>query len=288
MIQPKVTLLICTRNRAAALKRCLDAISVQEMAEVNGELVLVDNGSSDETPQLMQAFKATAPFPVEIVKEPIAGLSRARNAGLAKAKGEVIVFSDDDCYLAPGFLVVASRAFESGQFQFCGGRILLYDPTDSPYGCMTKEKFALFPPNSFINAGEIQGTNMVFHRRVIERIGSFDTLLGPGTPFRGDDIEYCGRALMAGFSGAYVPELVVYHHHGRKPGSQDLERIKKDNDYARGAYYMKFILLGNTLYRRKWLRRASSLTRLPRTLRELSGGIRYALAQSPKKPGEES
>lgn len=276
-------MLICTRNRAAALQRCLDSIHGHELAEVGGELVLVDNGSSDQTPEVMQAFKAAAPFPVEIVTEPAAGLSRARNAGLAKARGDAIVFSDDDCYLGPGFLPTVRRVFESGQFQFCGGRTLLYDPTDSQYGCVTKETFRLFPPNSFINAGEIQGTNMVFQKQVIERIGPFDTMLGPGTPFRGDDIDYCARASMAGFAGAYVPELVVYHHHGRKPDSDDLDRIQKDNDYARGAYYMKFVLLGNTLYRKKWLRRASSLTRLPRTLRELSGGIRYARARSRKQ-----
>ncbi|HUJ10140.1 MAG TPA: glycosyltransferase family A protein [Verrucomicrobiae bacterium] len=275
----KLTLLICTRNRAAALERCLDSISQPEMVEVGGELLLVDNGSSDETPQVMRAFKDTAPFPVEIVTEPVAGLSRARNAGLAKARGEVIVFSDDDCYLAQGFLTTASCVFDSGQFHFCCGRTLLYDPTDSAYGCMTEEKFSLFPPNSFINAGEIQGTNMIFHRRVIERVGGFDPMLGAGTPFRCEDIDYCGRASMQGFAGAYVPELTVYHHHGRKPGSQDLERIQKDNDYARGAYYMKFILLGKMLYAREWLRHARKRSQRRIALRELNGGIRYAWAR---------
>jgi glycosyltransferase involved in cell wall biosynthesis len=272
----KVTLLICSRNRAASLQRCLGSINPEEMLEAHAELILVDNGSTDDTQQVMRSFQRKAPFPADIVYEPRPGLSNARNAGLAKARGEVIVFSDDDCYLAPGYLLTASRVFDSGEFYYCGGRIFLHDPSDAKYGLIWRKKFELLPPGRFIPTGKIQGTNMVFHRSVVEKIGPFDTMLGPGTPFRTDDIDYCARASMAGFTGAHVPELVVYHHHGRKPGTEEFERLKAENDYGRGAYYMKFILLGNFLYAWQWFKRALRLDKLPATMRELRGAIHYA------------
>lgn len=80
---------------------------------------------------------------------------------------------------------------------------------------------------------------MVVHRRVVDSIGAFDPILGAGTPFRCEDIEYCARASM--------PDLVVYHHHGRKP-DPDIERLAEMDDYARGACYMKFILCGELSY----------------------------------------
>jgi glycosyltransferase involved in cell wall biosynthesis len=274
--QFNVTLLICSRNRAASLRRCLDSIYPEEMLKANAELILVDNGSTDETQPVMRSFKQKVSFPVDVVYEPRAGLSYARNAGLARVRGEVIVFSDDDCYLAPGYLLAASQVFDSGRFHYCGGRIFLHDPTDAKYGLIRKEKFEILPPGSFIPTGRIQGTNMAFHRSVIEKIGPFDTALGLGTPFPTEDIDYCARASMAGFTGAHVPELVVYHHHGRKPGTKEFERLKADHDYGRGAYYMKFILLGKYVYLRKWLMSALRLNKLPRTIREMRGAIHYA------------
>ena len=276
MKQLSVSLLICSRNRAASLQRCLDSINLEEMLKANAELILVDNGSTDHTWQVARSFQQKVSFPVEVVCESRPGLSHARNAGLARVRGEVIVFSDDDCYLKPGYLITASRVFDSGQFHYCGGRIFLYDPTDAKYGLRWKETFELIPPDSFIPTGKIQGTNMVFHRTVIEKIGPFDTMLGAGTPFRVEDIDYCARASMAGFTGAHVPELVVYHHHGRKPSTKEFERLKAHNDYGRGAYYMKFILLGKYVYLREWLKSALQLNKLPNRIRELRGAIHYA------------
>jgi glycosyltransferase involved in cell wall biosynthesis len=274
--QVNVSLLVCSRDRAASLQRCLESLNPEEMLEVHAELILVDNCSTDDTRQVMRSFQQRASFPVDVVDEPRPGLSYARNAGLARARGEVIVFSDDDCYLAPGYLLVASRVFDSGQFHYCGGRILLHDPSDAKSGVIWRKKFELLPPGRFIPTGRIQGANMVFHRSVIEEIGPFDTMLGAGTPFRVEDIDYCARASMAGFTGAHVPELVVYHHHGRKPGTGEVERLRRHNDHGRGAYYMKFILLGKYVYLWRWLTSMVQLSKLPMRIRELRGAIHYA------------
>ena len=94
----------------------------------------------------------------------------------------------------------------------------------------------LIPAGSFLATGVIHGANMVIHRDVIDKAGAFNPELGAGTPMRCEDVEMLGRALMHGFSGAYIPELVIYHHHRRKPGAQ-IEQLRSANDVARGAYY---------------------------------------------------
>ena len=276
---PALSLIICTRNRAQSLSRCLERLSTRELESVNGEVVLVDNGSTDDTPAIMQRFASEAMCPTSIVRETTAGLSRARNAGVRQAEGDTIAFTDDDCYLGENYFRVASGVFAGGQFSYCGGRILLYDSSDAAYGLEEQEAFELVPPHSFISPGRFQGANLIVHRRVFDEIGLFDTDLGAGTPFRCEDIDLVARASHAGFSGAHVPELVVYHDHGRKPG-EDIRALDAANDYASGAYYAKFLRRGHLSYLRGWLAegllsRKDIRVTIPKFMRELKGAIGY-------------
>jgi len=274
-----LSLIICTRNRADALGRCLDHLSTCDLAADDGEVILVDNGSSDNTPAVMQSFAKRVECPVEIVEEPTAGLSRARNAGVRRAEGDTIIFTDDDCYLGENYLRAANEVFADGQLSYCGGRILLHDSSDAAYGLEEQDTFELIPPHSFIPPGRFQGANLVVHRRVFDEIGLFDPELGAGTPFRCEDLDFVARASHAGFTGAHVPELVVYHHHGRKPG-EDIRALDAANDYACGAYYAKFLRRGHLSYLRGWLAeglfsRKDVRVTVPKFIRELKGAFDY-------------
>ena len=132
-------------------------------------------------------------------------------------------------------------------------------------------------PFTFVPAGKIYGANMLFHRRVIDKIGLFDVVLGVGTFFSGEDIDYIGRASWAGFAGAHIPELIIYHHHGRKPG-EDVEKLREFYDYGRGAYYIKFILKGKFSYLKNWYKITKNVKHHS-FRRELKGALRYLLAK---------
>lgn len=269
-----IALIICTRDRAHQLKRCLEHLPREELRGLNVEVVVVDNGSVDETPAVLQRFRQHAAFSLKVITEQQPGLSHARNTGLANCTAPVVAFTDDDCYLGPRHLSIAVAEFSSKEFRYCGGRILRYDASDAEIGCNNDPQRHIIPPRSFMTSGKIQGANMVVHRSVFARIGGFDPELGAGTRFRCEDIDLVARASMAGFTGAHVPELVVYHHHGRKAGPAT-RRLEHENDYACGAYYAKFIMNGHHEFIVGWLKLAARPWRLSGLYWEVRGALDY-------------
>ncbi len=281
----KLSLIVVSRNRAEKLKRFLSSVSAEEMAHAQAELILVDNNSGDDTLEVMRAFQKTASFPVQVVSETRIGSSYAKNAGLGVAKGGAIAFTDDDCYLGKEYLLKAAAVFDTQQFDYCGGQIWLYDKADAGSGCAYFSDFAEIKPYSFIPAGTIQGSNMIFSRRVVERVGSFDVHFGAGTPLAGEDIEYAARAAWLGFRGALVPDLVLYHWHGRKTRAE-VDALERFYYRGAGAYYLKFILKGKFVYLRQWL--ARSIHRRQILLQELAGAGQYLVACMRKKAAKKA
>jgi len=112
------SLIICSRNRPHYLERCLDALDSDEIKDAGGEIVLVNNGSTDATEEIMQSFKEKSLCKVEVVNEHKVGLSNARNAGVKKAKGEILVFTDDDCYLSEDYFLSVHKIFSDKKYDF--------------------------------------------------------------------------------------------------------------------------------------------------------------------------
>ena len=278
-------MVICTRNRAAWLAQTLGTYSALE-TDGPWEMVLVDNGSSDATPSILRDFAAAARFPCRVVSEPVAGLSRARNTGWRAARGDIVAFTDDDCYPEKDFLRRIAECFGENGPDYLGGRILLFDPADYPITIQTDEGTHAIAPGSFVQAGLIQGANMSARMRVLQALDGFDEDLGAGTAFPCEDVEFLSRASAHGFTGAYDPRPVVYHHHRRRTRAQ-VSALKRSYDIGRGAYLMKCLLdsrrrklaLKNWYWaNRKRLRR---LTVEPReakaALLEIWGALHYLL-----------
>jgi glycosyltransferase involved in cell wall biosynthesis len=275
--KPLISILISSRNRSGALRKCLQAIDTTEMQECHGELILVDNNSVDDTWSVMQSMRSSADFPVTVIRQKWSSLVDAKNSGVAATRADLVVFTDDDCYLSRNYLRNAIEVFRNETFDYCSGQVLLYDPLDSFYGCNTSERFKLYPPYGFLEAtNELQGNNLIIRRRVLEQVGNFDRLFGPDTKYRCEDIDYCARASWAGFTGAFVPTLAVYHHHGRRDGSPEIVRLKGANDFSRGAYYAKCLWTGKYKYIPGWLR-CARYHHLGVTFREVLGAMHYTM-----------
>jgi glycosyltransferase involved in cell wall biosynthesis len=238
-----VSLIIATRDRCNQLVRCLQAIELITF-ERPWELIIVDNGSTDETAAVVQALVARASVPVHYVFESRPGLGNAHNAGVTIARGKILAFTDDDCYPAADFLSRIWSAFEDPALGYIVGRIMLHDPADHPMTINESMMPRIFAARSFIGAdAAIQGANMAFRREVMDQIGGFDPLFGPGSLIAGaEDLDAAGRASALGWKGEYRPEVVVRHHHGRK--KSDAPRMMRTWGIAVGAYHMKLLLRG--------------------------------------------
>jgi len=278
----RVSLIVCTRNRAARLPDFLASVAALDAPPGGWELIVVDNASTDSTPLLLDRFARDAPFPVWCLRAAVPGLSRARNVGLAQARGDILAFTDDDCCPRQDYLRALVHVFEEGSHGFVGGRVVLHDPSDARVGVRDAPTATEIPRCSFVPAGLIHGANMAVRRDVVRAIGEFDPLLGAGAPcMAGEDTDYIARAVWAGWSGRYDPRPLVSHHHGRKPGP-DAERQRRGYDYGRGAYYMKRVVNARSwrVYLSAWYseaRRHVKRRQLGRFWREIVGAARYAV-----------
>lgn len=269
------SLIICTRNRAAKLARCLESLAGLNGVE-NWELVLIDNGSTDSTASVIDGFAQSYAHRLLRVFEPRPGLGIARNAGVAVASGDILAFTDDDCYPAREFLDELQRVFSDRSVGYMGGRILLYDQDDAPVSIRVTTEARFVGAHSFVHTGLIQGANMACRRAVIDSVGAFDADFGAGTPFPAEDVEFVARASAAGWCGGYFPGPVVYHDHGRR-GEAVIRRLFEQYDRGRGAYYAKFILRTDTrwTYCRYWYWSVNLRTGKRRLKNEIVGALHY-------------
>jgi glycosyltransferase involved in cell wall biosynthesis len=277
--RPLLSLIVCTRNRQRYLAGFFGAVAAMRCAHP-WEFIIVDNGSTDGTTQALPSFAAGLDVPTTIVSEPRPGLGRARNAGVAAARGEIFVFTDDDCYPATDFLDRLAEVFRDPAVGFAGGRILLHDPHDSAVSIRTEQAPTVIPAHSVVPAGLIQGANMAFRRSVLERIGGFDDALGAGTPFCSEDVDAVARASAAGFTGGYFPGPTVAHHHRRRDPAEVAELWRR-YDRGRGAYYAKCILdfPERGRYARFWWQTRGGDS-WSATLSEVAGAIDYCVRRA--------
>jgi glycosyltransferase involved in cell wall biosynthesis len=276
---PTVSFIVATRNRAEPLRACLEKFSALP-TEPPFQVVVVDNGSSDETSSVLADALRDFRYDLKGLCQPRRGKSRALNLGLEHAGGEYLTFTDDDCYVSPDIAAKVVEVFtEDPRLGFALGRVLLYDKTDASVTLATRSERIALPPYIFLPAGIGHGANMTFRRAVITTLGGFSEHLGPGTPFAGDDINTLARASWSGYCGAYDPRIVVYHHHGRKPGPE-VARLLRHYDRGRGAYYAAFLSnpQSRRLYAANWywsVRSSFAKRRFGSPLREMHGALHY-------------
>jgi len=238
---PIVSIVVCTRNRSDKLRACLTAIQRMKPT-ASSELVVVDNGSTDETPRVLEEFRSKMGATMITATEARRGLSRGLNRALALTRGEIIVFVDDDCYPAPDLIERTVEAMHLRHLDYVGGRIELYDTADASITTKTDPEPLDIPPMTHIRPGLLHGCNMAVRRSVFDKIGAFDPLMGVGGLLRSaGDVDLLQRASLAGFVGGYEPSVVTFHHHGRRDAA--VAQLMRRYSVGKGAYYGKILLL---------------------------------------------
>ena len=217
----RISVLIATFNRSALLDECLAWLGRQRF-EPGDEVIVVDNGSTDSTPSVIQRHARTFPVPLRTLDEPRPGKSIAIARALAAASGEVFAFTDDDVNVGARWLQEL-RATMGSEVALVGGRVLPRWERQPPrWLAENGPRGRLASPVAVADYGPLpielgdrtaMGCNMAVHRTVIDRLGGFAPDLGSirGTLLTGEDHEFTRRVQAAGLRAMYQPSAVVYH-----------------------------------------------------------------------------
>ncbi len=255
------------------LTACLDSVEAAAAVarEIAIELIVVDNGSTDDTWATLQQWAERSSLPTICVREERAGLAIARNTGLRAATADLIAFTDDDCRLDKDyFLDLADHFSRDRELTFRGGRVELGDPRDLPMTIKTADEVCDFR-HPMSPGGFIHGANMATSRAVVQKVGMFDERFGAGTRYGGEDTDYYIRAHALGVRVQYVPNMTVYHYHGRRDLS-DARELYASHMRATGALYVKHLRSSPQLIRQFWWD-------LRAWGREIQGGRRRAASE---------
>jgi glycosyltransferase involved in cell wall biosynthesis len=213
----RISIIIPTRNRARSLKQLLDSLAVVVTPPLTSvEIVVVNNGSTDETVNLLREEALIArPQELVVLEEQRPGKSNAVNCALCVARGDLLMLLDDDVSVDPQWLVKHIEAYKQTEFAAIQGRILAGKDFEGRPADPSRLREYNIPLSGY---GEqvttiqgLTGTNMSFKRGVFERVGLFDLRLGPGASGFSEDTEFSMRIRKAGFKIGYTPHAIVYH-----------------------------------------------------------------------------
>lgn len=216
-----LTVALCTHNHADRLVRTLADLAHVQLPSQPWEFLVIDNASSDDTPQLLAASDwRPAGVEIRVVREEKLGLSNARNRALLEARGDYLLFMDDDETPDRAWLTAYERAMLAHQPDALGGRIeVLFEDGARPRWLQDE----LLGFLGKLDHGEahwlteratpIFGGNFAFRRNVFERIGNFDTRLGRqgAANIGGEDTEIYQRLFEHGCRVRWVPEAIIHH-----------------------------------------------------------------------------
>jgi glycosyltransferase involved in cell wall biosynthesis len=175
---PAASVILCTRDRPAEVSECVAACTAHGVLADGGEIVVVDNGVTPLEIELPR---------VRVVREPIAGLSRARNAGARVAANDLLVYLDDDARPAPGWIESLRDAFCDPRVVIAGGPIYPLWPAERPAGWPAAGLESFFgglalgdADFEFPGRAGVYGGNWGVRRAILDAVGGFDVQFGAG------------------------------------------------------------------------------------------------------------
>jgi glycosyltransferase involved in cell wall biosynthesis len=252
-----LSVVIPTYNRLPILRQCLEALERQELAAPieRFEVVLVDDGSTDDTVAWLEANAASLPH-LRLIRQDHGGPAEGRNRGVEQANGDVVVFIDSDLVVLPDFLVCHARALEQRWRQrgnrlcFTYGAVVntarFDNPTSEPHK-LGDVSFAYFATG-----------NVAIDKQVLEQAGLFDTAF---RLYGWEDLELGERLRRMGVELVRCPRAVGYHWHPALSLDQIPRLIQVERERAKMGlvFYCKhpsrrvrFIIQYTWLHRLLW------------------------------------
>lgn len=241
----ETTIVIVTRNREKLLKKCLDSIKLDKLSGY--EIVVVDNASSDSTIKMLSGYGG-----VKLIKnKKNIGVAAARNKGALKAKGNILIFLDDDAFLKKGadFQQIIRYLKKNKKAALAGPKILYPSgkiqesarsfPT--PLAVIWRGTFLhkLFPNTSFYKnyilkdadlsyaqvVDWVMGACQIIDKNIFIKVGKYSEKYF----FGWEDIEFCYRLKKMGFKVIYFPHVEVIHYYQRESAKGFMSKPKLEH-----------------------------------------------------------
>jgi GT2 family glycosyltransferase/DNA-binding beta-propeller fold protein YncE len=200
---PRVSVVVCAYNAADTLEDNLR--SLEQLTYPDYEIILVDDGSTDRTSDIGHRFAK-----VRVIRTPNAGLSAARNVGLAEATGEIVAYTDADTRVDRDWLTFLVQPFLNSDVVGSGGPNVV--PADDPPIAQCIARAPGGPTHVLLDdriAEHVPGCNMAFRRDALVAINGFNPIYLRA----GDDVDVCWRLQARGWKIGFASSALVWHHH---------------------------------------------------------------------------
>jgi glycosyltransferase involved in cell wall biosynthesis len=296
------TILICTYNRAALLRDSLRAMAaLVPPPDCDVEIVVVDNNSTDATPQIIAAAAAASPFRVVGLHEQAQGKSFALNRGLEMARGDIIALTDDDVWPEQDWLQRIVATFRERNVIFVFGKVLPRWGVTPPADLLTTSAQDIWGPLALVDYGDEPveysadrtgqrlpiGANLAFRREALVQLGGWRTDLGKvnNTLTSGEDHEiFCRLRRFNLYSGFYDPDIAVRHY---------VPRRRLTREYFRQWFFWSgktHALMLSDLYADLDVRHGIHIAGTPRFLwrQAIQQLTRYLRTRNPRTPALEA
>jgi len=264
MDDPRVSVVICTRDRPDDLRRALTSLGGQ--AGGGFEVLVIDQSTSPEAQQLVSEFQAGFSS-LRYVRQLEPGLSRAYNRAVRESRGELLAFTDDDCSVPANWVGTVREAFDHHH-----DVDVIYGQVFVPLELAETPARLLIPcftiPRRRLVKGTAEafgmGANFAARRAAIAGVGGFDEILGGGGPLQStQDFDFSYRVLRSGGTILLEPRLFAYHY-GVRP-LDEWPKLMGSYGVGIGGFYWKHVRLGDL-----------------RAARLLAGAMSLALGQAMK------
>ncbi|GAC1610895.1 MAG: hypothetical protein NVS3B26_20300 [Mycobacteriales bacterium] len=215
---PSLSVVVCAYNEDRLLRECLDSLAALDYPDL--DVIVCDDGSTDSTLDIVLGY------PFRVLDLPHGGLSAARNAGLAVARGEIVAYLDADAHCHPDWPYHLVLSMQDEGVVATGGPNL-----PVAHAGFTERAVAASPGGpvevlvSDDRAEHVPGCNMAYRRDALRAIEGFDTVFTSA----GDDVDVCWRLLDRGGQIAFAPAAQVRHH--RRPTVRAY--LKQQRGYGR-------------------------------------------------------
>jgi len=242
-LPPKLSVIVCTRNRGSQIAATIE--SVLAISEPAFELILVDQNTDPESAQVVARYRDDPRF--VYVRTSTHGKGVALNIGVAKAQGEIICFTDDDCTVPTNWLAVLAAPFAAQHRVAISFGNVLAGPHDKTAGFIPEyirqgnQLLGSFYKNTSTRP---MGASMAVRSSVLKELHGFDEFFGPGAIFpSADELDLELRILLRRWL-VYETDQVSITHHGFRTWQQGKELTRRDW-YAIGGVYAKLIKCGS-------------------------------------------